>query len=92
LDRSFHFLGCMTRRSGAAFNASGKAVVNIGIATNVAGLAEFHDVVAWEKAPEVIATVTVARAARSTWEEDHLAGARCRRSVECGKPGPLSSC
>ena len=50
----FHFRGRMTADPEQRFTQSGKAVVNLGIATNVNGFAEFHDVVAWEKAAEII--------------------------------------
>ena len=46
----FRLLGRMTADPQQRFTQSGKAVVNLGIATNVNGFAEFHDVVAWEKA------------------------------------------
>ncbi|PZR81534.1 MAG: hypothetical protein DLM65_05670 [Candidatus Aeolococcus gillhamiae] len=44
----------MTGDPQLRFTQTGKAVLNIGIATNVNGFPEFHDVVAWEKAAEVI--------------------------------------
>jgi single-strand DNA-binding protein len=50
----FRLLGRMTADPQQRFTQTGKAVLNIGIATNVNGLAAFHDVVAWEKAAEVI--------------------------------------
>ena len=50
----FRILGRMTADPEQRFTQSGKAVVNLGIATNVNGFAEFHDVVAWEKAAEII--------------------------------------
>ena len=50
----FRILGRMTADPQQRFTQSGKAVVNLGIATNVNGFAEFHDVVAWEKAAEII--------------------------------------
>jgi single-strand DNA-binding protein len=50
----FRLLGRMTGDPQQRFTQTGKAVLNIGIATNVNGFPEFHDVVAWEKAAEVI--------------------------------------
>jgi single-strand DNA-binding protein len=50
----FRLLGRMTGDPQQRFTQTGNAVLNIGIATNVNGFPEFHDVVAWEKAAEVI--------------------------------------
>ena len=50
----FRILGRMTADPQVRFTQTGKAVLNFGLATNVNGFTEFHDVVAWEKAAEVI--------------------------------------
>jgi single-strand DNA-binding protein len=50
----FRILGRMTADPQIRFTQNGKAVLNIGIATSVNGYPEFHDLVAWEKAAEVI--------------------------------------
>jgi single-stranded DNA-binding protein len=55
----------MTGDPQMRFTQNGKAVLNIGIDTNVNGFAEFHDVVAWEKAAEVIGSLRVALKARA---------------------------
>ncbi|WP_337311217.1 single-stranded DNA-binding protein [Candidatus Aeolococcus gillhamiae] len=47
-------LGRMTADPQLRFTQTGKAVLTVGIATNVNGFPEFHDVVAWEKTAEVI--------------------------------------
>ena len=50
----YRLLGRMTADPQPRFTSSGKAVLNVGIATSVNGRIEFHDVVAWEGAAEVI--------------------------------------
>jgi single-strand DNA-binding protein len=50
----FRLLGRMTGDPQLRFTQTGKAVLNLGIATSVNGFPEFHDAVAWEKAAEVI--------------------------------------
>jgi single-strand DNA-binding protein len=50
----FRLLGRMTGDPQLRFTQSGKAVLNVGIATSVNGYPEFLDCVAWEKAAEVI--------------------------------------
>lgn len=51
---AFHLLGRMPADPALRYTPAGTAVLNLGVATNVNGVAEFHDVVAWEKTAEII--------------------------------------
>ena len=48
-------LGRMTGDPELRYTPSGKAVVNIGVATSSGGHTHFHDVVAWERSAEILA-------------------------------------
>jgi len=50
----FTLLGRMTADPQQRFTQTGKSVLNFGVATSVQGRPEFHDLVAWEGAAEVI--------------------------------------
>lgn len=48
-------LGRMTGDPQVRYTESGKAVLNLGVATTSAGYTHFHDLVAWERTAEILA-------------------------------------
>jgi single-strand DNA-binding protein len=52
----FHLVGRIATDGELRYTPTGKAVLHLTVATNLAGKAEFHDCVAWERAAEVLAT------------------------------------
>lgn len=50
----FTLLGRMTADPEIRFTQSGKARLRFGLATSVAGVVAFHDLVAWERRAEIL--------------------------------------
>ena len=50
----FTLLGRMTADPEIRFTQSGKSLLRFGLATSVAGVVAFHDLVAWERSADII--------------------------------------
>ena len=79
----FEILGRVSQEPQLRYTPTGKAVVRLSVATTVAGHAEFHALVAWERNAEVLARYAVKGRelyveGRISWRVRELEGHRVR--------------